>query len=309
MALKKKSYTELGIMPPVRGTGAYYFVSSSIGSDNYIGTKEFPFATVDKAIGFCSSGDTVYILPGHAETLSSATALACDVAGVTFEGLGWGTSRPTFTMGTAATTKITVSVANVTWKNCVFTANYADITTCFNLTTAKYFTLDNCYFNGGSGVNFLTIVTTNATSNAADGLKIVGCKWVDAATTCNAFVTLVGTNDGIVIGGDHLTGNYISLGVHNNTASIMAIATGKIATNLICGFNRVYRLNTDTATGGILITTDGSTNSGMVFENKVFQADTAAEILVTASSGFGLFDNKTSSVVTASGYVLPAIDS
>jgi hypothetical protein len=72
---------------------------------------------------------------------------------------------------------------------------------------------------------------------------------------------------------------------------------------------RVFRLNTDTATGAILLHTNGSTLSGIVAENFVQHADTAAELLITASSGLGVFENRASGVAGASGYLLPAADS
>ena len=73
--------------------------------------------------------------------------------------------------------------------------------------------------------------------------------------------------------------------------------------------NRVFRLNTDTATGGILFHTNQSDNSGIVAHNFAQHADTAAELLLTASSGLGTFENFASGVAGASGYVLPARDS
>jgi hypothetical protein len=97
--------------------------------------------------------------------------------------------------------------------------------------------------------------------------------------------------------------------VNNNTASFFTIATGKIITGLNMGWNNLYRLNTDTATGGVMIVTDGSTNTGVIYGNYVQTADTAGEIMVTATSGFGFFDNKESGVAGASGYLLPAADS
>ncbi len=68
-------------------------------------------------------------------------------------------------------------------------------------------------------------------------------------------------------------------------------------------------MNTDTATGAILITTDSSSNTGVIKHCHVQHADTAAEVFVTASSGFGFFENRASGVAGASGYTLPTADS
>lgn len=277
------------------------------GSDGNDGTFNSPFATLDYAIGRCLAGrgDIIFIKPGHAETLSSAGAIAADIAGVAVVGLGSGSFRPTFTFDTAATTTISVSAANVSFKNLVFSANFADITAVFTTTTAKHLAVESCAFQAtATNMNFLNVVDTNATTNDTDGLYVVGNTWVEPDTATLQMVKMDGTNANITI-----DKNVCTLGVKNNTPSLMAIATGKIVTGLSCDENRVYRLNTDSATGALLITTDGSTNTGMVSRNFVQHADTAAEILVTASSGLGFFNNYASGVAGASGYILPAQDS
>src|SRR5574341_216941 len=157
------------------------------GSNGNKGTFNRPFGTLDYAIGQCkaSRGDIIYIKPGHAETISSATALALDVAGVAIIGLGVGTNRPTFTLDTAATATIGVSAANMSMVNCVISANFADIVSAFTLTTAKYFTLYKCDIVAtATNMNFLHVIDTNTTTDDAQGLAVVDCNWFepDAAT-------------------------------------------------------------------------------------------------------------------------------
>jgi hypothetical protein len=287
--------------------GQYLFVDATNGSDSNRGTKKAPFASIDYAIGKCDSGagDVIVAAPWHAENISAAGALACDVAGVNIIGLGSGTFRPTLTLNTAATSSITVSAANVCWNNVRFMANFADLNQVFTLTTAKGFSLDNCAFKAtATNMNFLYIVDTNATTDDAANMSITNCKWFDVDTANLTFVKMDGTNSDV-----KFCGNLLNPGILNNKPTIMEIATGKVVTNLDCGWNKIFRLNTDTASGGILITTDGSTNSGWIYNNYIMQLDTAAEVLVTASSGFSFFENKTASVVTTSGYILPGVDS
>jgi hypothetical protein len=296
--------------------GEVFYVSNSTaiakggiaGSNGNKGSYQQPFATLDYAVGRCTAGrgDIILVMPGHAETISTATALALDVAGVAIIGLGVGTSRPTFTLDTATTTTIPVSANGITIANCIFTANFADIVSCFTLTTAKNFCLDGCSIKAtATDMNFLNVVDTDATSNNCDGLTIINSRWVEPDLATLGLVKMDGSNINVVI-----ENNDINVGVNNNKATIMAIAAGKVVTGATRVVNnRVYRLNTDTATGGLLITTDGSTNSGIIALNQCQHADTAAEILVTASSGFAFFDNKASGVAGASGYLLPAADS
>ncbi len=276
-------------------------------SDGNKGTFEAPFSTIDYAIGKCTAGrgDIIFVKPGHAETISAAGAIAADVANVAIVGLGTGSARPTITLDTATTTTISVSAANVTFKNLIFSANFADIVALFTLTTAANFTMEDCLIKETAvNMNILWLVDTDATTNNADGLALINNAWIEPDTATRAMVKMDGTNDYVVV-----QDNYVNAGVQNNVATLITIATGKIITNLRCTGNRVYRLNTDTATGGLLITTDGSTNTGIIANNFAQHADTAAEILVTASSGFGFFENRASGVAGATGYVLPAVDS
>lgn len=277
------------------------------GSDGNKGTFDAPFGTVDYAIGQCtaSRGDVIIVKPGHAETISNATTILADVAGVAIVGLGTGSLRPTFTFDTATTASIPVSAANVAFKNCIFTANFADIVAPFTLAAAKYFTLEDCYIKAtATNMNFLWVVDTNATTADADGLAVRSCKWIEPDLATRSMVKLDGINADIDI-----LDNFVALGVNNNKAALMEAATGKVANHMRMGRNRVYRLNTDTATGAILYHTDGTTSSGVVFDNFAQHADTAAELLVTASDALGVFDNKASGVAGASGYLLPAADS
>jgi hypothetical protein len=263
------------------------------------------FSTLAGAVAACTanSGDTILVLPGHTETISSSSALTLNVAGINIWGLGKGSNRPTFTLDTATTAVVNVTAANVTVQNILFVANFAAIATCFTLTTAKDFTVNQCEFRDTSSIlNFVAIVTTNSTDNAADGLtftnNIVRGSGTTAATTP---IKIAGNCDRVTI-----SGNFITLAILNNTSAVLA-HTSKVVTGLLMQGNKVFRPNTDTATGGILITTSSTTNTGIVCDNYVFHSDVAAAILVTAGSIYGMFNNLAIGDADASGYVLPAI--
>lgn len=263
--------------------------------------------TLDSAVdaSTASQGDVILVLEGHAETVSSATATAFDKAGVTVLGLGKGNQRPTITMGTGTDTTIAVSAAGVTVQNCVFVANYAAVVAPFTVGNATDFALLNCEFrDSASNLNFVNIVDTDATSNHADGLRIEDCKRVGAgATTNTTVVKMDGTNTRVSI-----KRNYVR---HAATTGggVMIIATGKVVTDLEMTDNVCLLTGATNQTTGILITTDGSTNSGMIARNLVQGLDATTEILVTASSGFSFSQNYYSGAADASGYLLPAADS
>ena len=96
--------------------------------------------------------------------------------------------------------------------------------------------------------------------------------------------------------------------MNNNTPALLNLATGKAGDNLQILDNRVIRLNTDTATGPVLVNGDTS-STGMIARNLVQTADTAGELIVPSASGITVFENYVSGVVGASGYINPARDS
>ncbi len=276
------------------------------GSDSNPGTYVKPFSTIAGALLNCvaSRGDIIMLMPGHAETVSSATGLLLNVAGVALVGLGAGSLRPTITLDTANTATIAVSAANISIVNVLFKANFLAIASLFTLSTAANFALDRCEFKDNSSVlNFARIVTTSATSNAADGLSIENSQMYGSGTTSNScLVKMVGTNDRLTI-----RGNYVAHAAVTD-AGLMPISTGKVVTNLICADNIMNFVGATSATTGTVITTDGTTNSGAICRNLIQSLDATSEILVTASSGFIFSQNYSSAVADKSGYLLPAAD-
>lgn len=296
-------------------TGKVFFVASTDVAGYETLGYEFPvdkdgetrvFQTLDAAVSAATAdrGDVIFVMPGHAETISSAGAITLDVGGVKIIGLGTGTARPTFTLDTAATADIVVSDDDISIENCVFVAGFADIANVFDLGAAKNFTLKNCEFKASAAdLNFLAIVGTNTTDNAADGLTIKGCKWVEADLATTSFVDVDADIDGLTI-----EDCYVNLGVNTGDLPALAyVATGKDLTNVRIVGNEVYRLND---ANPLLADPDTTTaNTGIIANNFVRHADTAAELLVTASTNIGFFNNYATAVGGASGYLIPTADS
>jgi len=276
----------------------------AIYGNNYPDGTAVMYTTLALALASCvaSRGDLVIALPGHAENISSATALGFSIAGVTIVGIGNGSLKPTFTLDTAATSKIAVSAANVTVRGVKFVANFADIATVFLLTTAQGFTVDQCEFLDTSSIlNFLAVITTTV-SVVADNLTFTGNKVILLGTTAATTpIKIVGTHNRLVI-----SDNYFNEGALSNTSAVLAHAA-LVVTNLEMYRNVVFRPSADTATGALLVTTSSTTNTGMIVDNKCFASDVAAALLVTAGSIYGMVNNLYIGDADASAYVLPAI--
>ena len=119
--------------------GPFQAPSATAGSDGNDGTFTRPCATLAGALLKCVAGrgDMIMVKPGHQETISTATALIMSVSGVAVIGLGAGALRPTFILATATTATINVVADDVTFQNCVFYANLANIASAFTLGIAS----------------------------------------------------------------------------------------------------------------------------------------------------------------------------
>jgi len=133
-------------------TGTEFFVSSVNGDDGRAGrTVESSVATLDFALSLTTADndDVIYLLPGHAETVSAAAGLVIDVAGITIVGVGNGSLQPTITLDTIISADIDIDAANVVIENVNFVANFADITAAIDV-NADDFTLRGCRFTAAA---------------------------------------------------------------------------------------------------------------------------------------------------------------
>jgi len=127
--------------------GQVYWVDNSVqlnpqaraGSDGNRGTYLDPFATLNFALTqtMPGRGDIVVVGAGHLESISSATTLLLTSSDVAILGMGSGASRPTFLFTTAATANIPVTGSGLSIQNCLFLANFADITSVFTGVSAS----------------------------------------------------------------------------------------------------------------------------------------------------------------------------
>lgn len=272
--------------------GQVYFVGNSTvlnpnqraGSDGNRGTFLDPFATLNYAVNTActaSRGDIVFVLPGHAETISSATILTLATAGVAVVGLGSGTLRPTFTFTTAVTANIPVSAANISIQNCLFVANFADVASVFTATgTAAVtdFSIDNCEFRDSSNVlNFLSVFTGNATANTMDGFNFTRNIVSSSGTTAATTAIIVGSATARMNVSDN-TGVWAVL---NNTACLIAGGANNL-TFFSCYRNRVTRPNTTTV-GGMMISSSSTACTGIVADNYAWHLAATGLLIATGT--------------------------
>lgn len=283
----------------------YADLIGAYGPDESGGNRAFATLTACLADAnvVASRGDVIFLLPGFTQTISSATAITISLAGIKIVGIGDGNLRPKITIDTANTSTINVTANGVSFTNVVFVANFLAIASLFTLTTATDFQLMNCEFRDTSSVlNFLSIVTTDTTSNDADGLLIDSCKMFLLATSGAVnLVTPLGTNNRWKIN------NCYYASPTTNAGAMIPIAAGKILTNLILTNNYFNLVNATGTATGYIITTNGSTNTGFI-DNNMDHALPTTPLMVTASSGFVYGNNFHSDQADTSGYLLPVAD-
>lgn len=206
-------------------TGNVFFVCSVTGSNGNNGkSPASPFSTLVYALTqtTASNDDVVFVMRGHAESITGAATIACSKIGVSIIGLGNGRQRPVFTW-TATDSTWTVSAANVSISNCVFVLTGIDAVVTGFAITGDDCSFDNCEFDCAitSFVALLGITVTGtdrfkflnnhvhgrAVANMTNFLQIVGAS---------------GKQKDYVIQGNVFTGNYTtSLGAINNITVAM----------------------------------------------------------------------------------------
>lgn len=303
--LQIAGYNVLGGVSPEVHTGNTFFVSSGKGSDSNDGSKETPFATIDKALAACtaSNDDVIYVMAGHAESVAAAAGIAFDVAGVTVKGLGKGSLRPTITLGTATAASITVTAANVTIENFIFVGNLDNVATCFTI-SAKDCTIKNCEFRDtASNKHFLSCILTDAVANSCDGLSVIGCKRFGLAQANTAFISILEGNDRVT-----LVGNDVVDAAATGDVGHFLILADKNITNAKIAYNTLILPAGSAISVGIFMTGSGTSQTGVVHNNYVHTIDTTAALFCTATLTFGLFENYQSGLVNGSGLLWPAAD-
>ena len=241
------------------------------GSDGNDGSYRRPFSTLDFAVGKCtaSRGDIIMIMPGHAETIATAGALALDVAGIAIIGLGVGTARPTFTWSVATATA-TLAASNISLANMIFKGNAAStfVAAMFvntNAVVANDVTIDNCEFTDGSAtLGFIAGVTLGTTAAQADGFTFTNNKVFRLLTSPP------GASSAVVGGAAYsritFDNNFLVNTTANNNVALGIAFGANVQIDLSIQGNRSASQNTGT-TAGELFSGGGTESRGLVAGN------------------------------------------
>lgn len=293
---KKQPGGVLAFEDASRSTGNRWFVDSgaSGASDatGYGQSPDSPFATLDYAIGqaTANNGDIIYVLPGHAETITADSGVDIDVAGLTIEGLGHGAARPTFTFTTAVTADFKLAAASTVVRNLLFVAGIDALTGPIEIGAADCALID-CEYQDDDTNNYETtdVVTllTAAHRCLIDGFvfrhdggsggtqqqSVINLVSADYVEIRNCFIICDGANGGIEDATAskqiHIHHNYIESSHANDVCiTLAATSTGLVHHNMLklatdgqvtwitatndCGLFENYGVNADAEAGGLI---------------------------------------------------------
>lgn len=275
--------------------GDDYYVDSVNGSNDNDGLSwANALATLDYAIGLCtaSRGDRIFLAPWHAENLTAADTVDCDVAGVEIIGVRHGNQMPTFST-TAAAGSITVDAANVTIRNIKLLANFATGTTSGLTITASGdgCTIDGCYFRDTSATSEFLVHISVATT--VTDLLITGCSFVTAAGSLTNSILFAGTSTDCVI--EH---SYFYVDSSDDVIDHLAAAS----VNLVVRHCTIINIDAGAAGYCLRYKSDGT---GAAYRNLFAYNKDDAEVSVGAAAWW--FENyATNTIGTSSGVLDPA---
>ncbi len=220
-------------------TGSRFWVSSGTGSDTagHGKSPDAPFATLDYASAQCtaSKGDIIYLMPGHAETIISATGCNLAVAGVRVKGLGSGANRPTFTFTTANAAVMTVDAANVSIENVVFVCGKDGQTIMLDI-NADDCAVRNCEFRNDATYQAVTMIDINGgAANAADRPKIIGCRFLSTTAGATQAIEVGDVEDSVVVEDCFIYGDWSAAGIHSASILTNLLLKGNVVANLQTG--------------------------------------------------------------------------
>lgn len=278
----------------VNHPGQILFVHSGTGTDaaGNGDNPDAPLATVDYAVGLCtaSKGDTIYVMPGHAETISTATGFVLDVAGVRVIGLGQGTIKPVFTFS-ATDSILSITAANCWVENIRLLSNIDNCVTAISLGgSADGCTLKNVEIvDGAANKEFLVSVAiaTACHDVTLDGVRHHGLG--GGATSC---VKTAGTADRLTIVNCQMHGTY--------TGSVLDLSAGACLNMLI---RDNFLCNEDTSAS--LCYKGHASNTGIVVRNMALGTKNNTETINTVNA-IHCAENYGTDTVATSGILTPA---
>lgn len=273
-------------------TGQYLFVDSTNGSDGNLGdTPTTAKATIGGAqsAARASKGDVVVVMPGYAETRT--TAITLSKAGVSYVGLGEGMLRPAIT-GNGTIDAIDITAANITIDNFSFPAPSTDDQTSDINVGAAGVTIRNTYHIGSTTAKNKTDIITVA--SGGDDLLVENVRAYNTVVDCVSWLSLEAAVARPVIRNCYIAGQF-------STAVLMDEATATLA------YIRSNTLKNTKAATAVANFTNNST--GVCSFNHMSGRHTTIASNLVAGTGMDFFENRVVEEAAVNGMIaVPTVD-
>jgi hypothetical protein len=262
--------------------GVIFWVNSATGTDGagHGRNPDAPFATLAYAETQAETGDTIFVMPGHTETLASATGaavLTLDVTGLQVIGLGGRSRKPALLIDGHANNYVSVTGADTVLKNLVFKGGHSNIAAGVTVAAAGV-EFGGCEFlQNTTDENFLFSIKTTA---AADELLVEDCRFVSIDTSVDAAIHLVGACNNVRIRRNYLNGAYV-------TAAIEAITNACL--DILIEDNVIRNIAEGNDLAGAIDLVASST--GMITGNRIYLADNTDILTCIDGANCGKADN------------------
>ena len=203
--------------------GNIVYVHSSGAGTTGPNTPEDAVNDIDEAVALltANNNDVIAVLPSHTETVTAASGIDLDVAGMSLIGLGRGTNKPVITVGDSTLDTVRVNAANVLIKNIRFVSGVDSLVKMIDV-NATYCTIEDCEFIGPAALEFTSAINLATT---IDYLTVRRCRFeqpadptgTDAAADTGAIFIV--DSEFIFVENCWFTGNFETAIIHNRTTA------------------------------------------------------------------------------------------
>lgn len=211
--------------------GTVWYVDSVNGDAAFGGRQaDRAFLTLVAAIAASAANDTIVVLPGHAEAITSATSHVVSKA-LSIIGVGSGSNKPNFTVGTATTALMSVTASSLI-KNLRFTAGIDSVEAMLSLGVNDVIVEDCDFRDGGAALEWLSAIFLVTTF---DHFQIRRCTFwctLDPAGThggVNTGCIYCVASDDILVEDCTFGGNIETGFFHNKTTAATSIVLRRIS--------------------------------------------------------------------------------
>lgn len=180
-----------------------------------------PFDTVAYAVAHCQKAGTaltdigIIVLPGHTETIIAANGWDFAAAGIYVKGLGWGSRRPTITLGTSTAAQVLLDQDASVIDNMIFVNDIASTVAMIAVSGDDCRILNNRIQMDVSDKNALIGILIGVAGT--DNLEIAGNQIESDTAGANSGIKVAEVVSRCKIHNNDIDGDFADAAIHNPT--------------------------------------------------------------------------------------------